>query len=121
MGNENLYLLVRDILRKDTSTRNSDQKLIFEVWYRQGFRDSRSGMNEGILFTDINQFLESAHPKSIIECRRKLQREQEEKIREGVNILDSDLVVADLGVLALREQRNQERGTHVYREQAKMF
>ncbi len=119
-----VYDLVKDILLRYPETRNSDQKLIYMVWIKQGLTSPyqvENPFHEGLYFKDIKQFMESAHPKSIIENRRKLQREQEEKIMNGDYINEWDLLIANREVLQLREKRNQERGTHVLRDQVNLF
>jgi hypothetical protein len=115
---KDLYLMVRDILLLDPNTRDSDKKLIYRVWQEQGFVTFKLG---DLHFNSMDEFMNAAHPKSIIECRRKLQREQEQQIRDGVDIPDGKLLVADVEILNLRDQRNAEKGTHVYREQVTLF
>lgn len=115
-----VYDLVKSALLRNPETRNSDQKLIFEVWCIQGYSTDYHG-HTCLNFMDIEAFMNSAHPKSIIENRRKLQRSQEENIRNGVYVPDSELLIADKEVLELREKRNQERGTHVFRDQVTIF
>ncbi len=113
-----VYDIVKDILQRVPETRNSDQKLMYFVWKRQGFCNSD---NYGVRFNNVECFLEAAHPKSIIESRRQLQRDQEEKIRNGNDIPDSELVIANKEVLALRESRNAQKGTHIFRDQVSLF
>ena len=119
-----VFDLVKEILLKYPETRNSDQKLIYMVWIKQGLTSPyqvENPFHEGLYFKDIKQFMGSAHPKSIIENRRKLQREQEEKIINGDYVNEWDLIIANREVLQLREKRNQERGTHVFRDQVNLF
>ena len=110
-----LYCLVRNTLILDEETRDSDKKLIFRIWQEQGFT---SWTLSDVYFPSIDGFMNAAHPKSIIECRRKLQREQEERLEKGEQIPEKDWLIASKTVRKFRELIDLQRGTHVYRELA---
>ena len=101
------YDIVKMILLRDHRARNSDKHLMFEVWKYQDLNilDYETWMRK------------AAHPKSIIESRRNLQRDQEEALLRGEGINGDQLLIADDTVRKFREQINQEKGTHIYREE----
>lgn len=100
------YDIVKMILLQDHKARNSDKHLMFEVWKYQGY--------------DISNYEvwmdRAAHPKSIIESRRNLQRDQEERLERGESIDGPDLLIADETVRKFRQKINLEKGTHIFRE-----
>ena len=92
---------------RDPQSRNSDKHLMYMVW-----------TNQGIDLNDyIQWFKEAAHPKSIIESRRNLQRNQEEKIKAGEIIPENEILIADKKVLKYREEIDRQRGTHIFRDE----
>ncbi len=101
------YNIVKEILLRDHKARNSDKHLMFEVWKYQGI--------------DLNNydqwFRKAAHPKSIIESRRNLQRDQEEKMAKGIGIPGDELVIADKAVRKYRDRINEDKGTHIFRDE----
>lgn len=99
------YDIVKMILLQDHKARNSDKHLMFEVWKYQGYD-----------ITNYEVWMDrAAHPKSIIESRRNLQRDQEEKLERGESIDGPDLLIADEIVRKFRETINLEKGTHIFR------
>lgn len=100
------YDIVKMILLSDHKARNSDKHLMWEVWKYQGAN----------LLVYSYWMDRAAHPKSIIEARRNLQREQEEALARGEGIDGADLVIADDTVRKFREKINLEKGTHIFRE-----
>jgi dephospho-CoA kinase len=101
------YDRVKEVLLKDPQSRNSDKRLMWMVWRDQGLHIDNS------LETWMKR---SAHAKSIIEARRNMQRNQEEKLRKGDFIPESQIVIADKKYRKLREELNLQRGTHIFRE-----
>jgi hypothetical protein len=106
-----VYDIVKEVLLKSKAARNSDKFLMFLVWRYQEF-----GTGEGISFNNYEDFKAAAHPKSIIEARRNLQREQEEKIARGIYIGDDELLVADKQILKMRDLIDAQKGTHIFRD-----
>lgn len=100
------YDIVKSILLRDPEARNSDKHLMFRVWEYQGYD-----------ITNYGVWMEkAAHPKSIIESRRNLQRDQEEIIKTGGTIPPEELLIADEEVIKLRSKLDEQKGTHIFRE-----
>lgn len=100
------YDIVKKILLYDERSRNSDKRLMFQVW-----------KSEGIDCNDYDEWMERAsHPKSIIESRRNLQRDQEERIEKGEYIPHDELVISADVVYKLRKELSEQKGTHIFRE-----
>lgn len=105
------YDIVKEILLADPKARNSDKHLMFSVW-----------MYQGVTISSYLDFMDkAAHPKSIIEARRNLQRSQEERLASGEMIEDRDLVVADETILKYRQSINEQKGTHIFRESVPVY
>lgn len=105
------YDIVKKIMLHQHGARNSDKHLMFEVWRYQGVNTQ-----------NYEEWMDkAAHPKSIIESRRNLQRDQEERLLAGEEIPANEILIADKTVLKYREQINQEKGTHIFREEVPVF
>lgn len=92
------YDIVKRILLSDPVSRNSDKHY------------------QGLDISSYYDWEKAAHPKSIIEARRNLQRDQEERMENGEVIPLTEIVVADKKFQKLRRQLEEEKGTHIFRE-----
>ena len=100
------YDRVKEILLSDPASRNSDKRLMYIVWNQQGV-DLTSG----------KEWMEvAAHPKSIIEARRNLQRDQEKKVNDGEVIPENEVLMADKKYKLYRTRIDLQKGTHIFRE-----
>ena len=110
------YDVVKELLLRYPETRNSDKALMFQVWVQQGY-----GSESGVTFRKDEFVAGVAHPKSIIEARRKLQREQEAQLIDGSRLSAGSLLIADKVVRKYRMQIDTQKGTHVYRDEIQMW
>jgi len=92
-----IYDLVKKILQENPECRNSDKKLMWEVWIKTGFA-TRSHMNYGYFMNKA-----CPTPESITRARRKL-----------VNLFPE--FDANTQVKAERDQKEKQKGTFIYRE-----
>lgn len=91
-----LYDTVITIMREAPETRNSDKRLMWQVWETLGY------VKDGKLTVEAFLDKDCPTPESITRCRRKIQ--------------ESDLQASE-SVKRLRQKRAQEKGTHIYREE----
>lgn len=110
-----VYEIVKEVLLENPSTRDSDKLLMFYVWSKQ----NNSG--ENLAFGSRDFVHNFAHPKTIVESRRLLQREQEEKLAKGEYIPGNKILIASKKYQQLRQKLSMEKGTHIYREQVSLF
>lgn len=108
-----MYEQVYTILEESPECRNSDKKLYREYWRRQGIVEIEYPRKE---LLNLNLFIEvGGNPKSLHICRQKIQQEHKNLVAEGkMKVQDSLLPAAQ--VAKFREDIEQEKGTHVYRE-----
>ncbi len=95
-----IYDLIKEVLTEQRETRDSDKKLIWEVWTRTGFV-------YGNHISYVN-FLKSPSHETIRRCRQKIQ-EKFPELRASDNILRR------------RHQIAKEKGTFIYREQGTLI
>lgn len=93
--NIKIYDLVKELLVKYPELRDSDKKLIWNVWGHQGLVWSGSVVKE--------DYMRGFSPESITRCRRKLQEQYPE--------LQSSKRVQEF-----REKKADQKGTFIYRE-----
>ena len=91
-----IYDLVKDILEKHEITRNSDKSLMFTAWNRLGYIENRS--------INYDNFSKAPTPESITRARRKVQE------------LHPHLQATSQKVRAKRQQKEQTKGTFIFRE-----
>lgn len=95
-----LYDIVKILLTEERNCRNSDKKLMWRVWEKLGYVRSGNLSRESFLNAKCPT------PESVTRCGRKL--------REKYPALE-----ADKNVLEARRKKEAEKGTFVYREEAK--
>lgn len=93
-----LHDIVKDLLEKNPTLRDSDRKLIWQVWVIDG------SVKDGYL--DSNSFMDATHPESVRRVRQKIQ--------ENHPHLQSSKAIQ----LAKKEKQSQ-KGTFIYREKIK--
>lgn len=92
-----IYDLVKQLLEENKEYRSSDRKLIWAVW------DWQRLLYGGVI--SKTSFMDKAMmPDTITRARRKVQEKFEE-------------LKADEVVEKFREEKEAEKGTHVYREE----
>ncbi len=91
-----LYYLVKKLLIQDSAYRNSDKKLMWRVWGEE----LRSPLMQVI---DYQEFLKVSTPESVTRARRMVQQDFKE-------------LQASEGVRKSRRQKQNQKGTYVYRE-----
>lgn len=105
-----LYDLVEELLTMNEELRNSDKKLVWEVWKRLGF------IHGGVL--SENQFMRDDLPpiESITRARRKAQ-ELKPALRASAPVEQARRRIAeDKGTTVFREKVNaQPKGHYEYR------
>lgn len=92
---KSIYDLVYELLRDYPALRDSDKKLIWSVWIREG-----KVVGGKISMED---FLKASVEESITRARRKVQEEHPELAASPI-------------VEAMRKEKEEEKGTHIYRE-----
>lgn len=97
MAKTKLYDLVHDLLNTYQELRNSDKRLLWAIWYKQGL------VNAGGYITREN-FYRAATAESVTRARRKVQE------------LHPELVATSSEVRAQRQQKENTKGTFVFRE-----
>lgn len=107
------YEQVYTILEECPDTRNSDKRLIWEYWRRQGIVEIDYPRKE---YITRSKFIELAgSTESLRRSRQKIQEEHKKLVAEGkLDVADSLLAAAE--VAKFRSEIEQEKGTHVYRE-----
>lgn len=117
-----VYEIVKEVLLENPSTRDSDKLLMFYVWSKQNNSGENLAFGSGDLVFGSRDFVHNfAHPKTIVESRRLLQREQEEKLAKGEYIPGNKILIASKKYQQLRQKLSMEKGTHIYREQVSLF
>lgn len=95
-----LYDIVINLLIDHPVLRDSDRRLIWNVWHRQGLINMDEGTDTYI--TKAN-FLKAASTESIRRCRQKIQEERPE--------LGPSAYVKEA-----RRKKQADKGTFIYRE-----
>jgi len=90
-----IYELVKDILTNYPATRDSDHKLVWSVWIKEG------KVIGGKI--SLDDFLATTPIESITRARRKIQEEHPE--------LQASPIIQEA-----RKEKEQDKGTFVYRE-----
>jgi hypothetical protein len=103
-----IYDLVKKVLQEDEQARNSDKECIWQVYKRIGaVKDVEwFGQREAII---KENFLSGKLP-SFETIRRTRQKIQE-----------TELKATDKNVIEARKQKEDQRGTHIYRETYELF
>jgi len=99
-----VYDLVKKILLRDEQARNSDKELIWQVYKQIGvvkevewFGNREAIIKENFLSGDLPSF------ETIRRTRQKIQ--------------ETELKATDKGVIEARKQKQDQKGTFIYREQ----
>lgn len=94
---QKLYDVVKKLLEDYPAMRDNDRMLMWSVWEKQGLT-YRSTI-------DSDRFIyEAITPESITRCRRKIQEQHPS-------------LAASEKVKELRKSREEEKGTHIFREE----
>ena len=97
-----LYDLIKNLLTDYPELRDSDKKLIWEVWSKLDFINDDDGSYDGELITYQN-FVDAPSTETIRRCRQKIQ-ELNPELRGSQKIRKA------------REEKAKEKGTFIYRE-----
>jgi hypothetical protein len=97
MISKRLYPLIKQLLIECPELRNSDKKLLWRVWQREGKVIANQLSYEAFLSTSLTS------AETITRCRRKIQELNPE--------LQSNKVVQQL-----RQEKQKTKGTWIYRE-----
>lgn len=96
-----LYDIVINLLIDHPVLRDSDRRLIWNVWYRQGLISINDDNDS---FITKGDFLKAASTESIRRCRQKIQEERPE--------LGPSAYVKEA-----RRKKQANKGTFIYREE----
>lgn len=93
-----IYDLVKKLLEEKPERRDSDKQLIWAVWYTLGFAETS--------YISFTKFVSGSCPsaETIRRCRQKIQEKHPE-------------LQATLGARRIRQSKQAEKGTFIYREQ----
>lgn len=94
------YDLIKKLLTNDPELRDSDKKLIWEVWDQLNLTDS-------FVYISRLNFMKAPSTETIRRCRQKIQ-ELHPELQSSKRIRE------------LREEKEKEKGTFIFREQTKL-
>jgi hypothetical protein len=94
-----LYDVIKGLLEKYPALRDSDRKLIWNVWGHMGFL---SGISPN-QYVNRGAFMLAPHFESIRRCRQKIQ-EKHPELRSSQTVMEAKI------------DKQHERGTFIYRE-----
>jgi hypothetical protein len=95
-----LYDKIKSLLEQYPVLRDSDKKLIWAIWDKEGF-----AVNRVMRFDD---FMLATSPESIRRCRQKIQE------------LNPDLE-GTVKVRRARKEISDQKGTHIFREKVPVY
>lgn len=92
-----LYDLIKKLLEEDEKMRDDDRLLMWEVWKLEG---------KSMYYITMENFMTATSTETIRRTRQKVQQ-------------DNPRLRASKGVQSLRDEKQAEKGTFVYREEIK--
>ena len=101
MAKPRIYDLVKEIMTDYPKTRNSDKALHFTVWNKLGLVDGRS--------ISYEKYLKAPSTETIRRSRQKIQE------------LHPELRATSATVRQARRQKQQSKGTFIYREETRLW